>query len=142
MVYVDTSVLRAYYCPEPMSQHVQALLTGWQKPYLSSLTEVEFYSAVARKVRTEEIAKTDANRIIAQFSAHIDSELFTMIEVENHHWQLAKGWLGLFSTALRTLDALHLAIASFENLDLVTSDKVLSLAGTELGVNVQLLSND
>ena len=141
MAYIDTSVLTAYYCPEPMSQKAQAILRN-KKPTLSSLTELELFSAVAKKVRTAELAKTDAHRIIAQFSAHVDSGLFVVVAVENQHWRLARGWLGLFSTALRTLDALHLAIASCEELELVTSDKVLYQAGTELGVMVQFLTND
>ena len=138
MPYVDTSVLTAYYCPEPMSPQAQAILRN-QTPTLSFLTEVEFFSAISRKVRTAELAKTDAHRIMAKFSAHVDSGLFVLVAVDNHHWRLARGWLGLFSPALRTLDALHLAIASCEELEFITSDKVLYRAGTDLGVKVQFL---
>ncbi|MDZ7759233.1 MAG: type II toxin-antitoxin system VapC family toxin [Desulfovermiculus sp.] len=84
MAYIDTSVLTAYYCPEPMSQQAQAILRN-QKPTLSSLTELELFSAVARKVRTAELAKTDAHRIIAQFSAHVHSGLFVVVAVENQN---------------------------------------------------------
>lgn len=51
MVYVDTSVLVAYYCPEPLSVAVQQFLIEQPKPAISSLTEVELFSALARKVR-------------------------------------------------------------------------------------------
>ncbi len=45
MVYLDTSVLVAYYCPEALSRQVQNLMREEVKPALSSLTEVEFFSA-------------------------------------------------------------------------------------------------
>ena len=140
MVYVDTSVLVAYYCPEPLSEKVQAFLLEQDRPALSSLTEVEFFSAVARKVRTEEIGKADANRIIAQFSAHLDTGLYALLPVHNDHWRFARGLIGLFTTPLRTLDALHLAIASAEGLPLVTSDRALHQATQALGVEATLLS--
>ena len=139
MVYADTSVLVAYYCPEPLSEQVQDFLLKLDQPALSSLTEVEFFSAVARKVRTEEIGKVDGNRIIAQFSAHLDTGLYALLPVRHHHWRLARGWIGLFTTPLRTLDALHLAIASAEGLQLVTSDRALHQAANSMGVDAKLL---
>lgn len=140
MAYLDTSVLVAYYCPEPLSERVQSFLLEQEKPALSSLTEVEFFSAVARKVRTGETSKVDGNRIIAQFSAHLDTNLYILLPVLNHHWRLARGWIGLFTTPLRTLDALHLAIASAEGLEMVTSDKALHMAAQALGVKSIFLS--
>ncbi len=134
MAYLDTSVLVAYYCPESLSERVQSFLLEQEKPALSSLTEVEFFSAVARKVRTGEISNVDGNRIIAQFSAHLDTNLYILLPVLNHHWRLARGWIGLFTTPLRTLDGLHLAIASAEGLEMVTSDKALHMAAQALGV--------
>ena len=139
MPYVDTSVLVAYYCPEPLSQQAQAFLLEQESPAVSSLTEVEFFSAVARKVRTEEIGKVDGNRIIAQFSAHLDGGLYIQLPVHNHHWRLARGWIGLFTAPLRTLDALHLAIASAEGLTMVTSDRALHQAANSMGVDAKLL---
>jgi predicted nucleic acid-binding protein len=38
MVYLDTSVLVAYYCPETLSRQVQDLMRKQIKPALSSLT--------------------------------------------------------------------------------------------------------
>ena len=141
MLYVDTSVLVAYYCPEPLSLQVQDLLVQQVRPALSSLTEVEFFSAIARKIRTGEIRKADGNRILAMFSSHLETNLFTFVEVKNHHWKLARGWLSLFSTTLRTLDALHLAIASAEDLQVVTADKGLFQAAGDLGVEARFIKD-
>ncbi|MCF8053432.1 MAG: type II toxin-antitoxin system VapC family toxin [Desulfobacterales bacterium] len=139
MRYVDTSVLVAYYCPEPLSKQVQSLLRDETSPALSVLTEVELFSAVARKVRAGEIGKADGNRILAKFSSHVDANLYKMIPVEKHHWRLSRGWLGLFATPLRTLDALHLAIASAEGCEIVTADKALYRAADDLGVPARLV---
>jgi len=65
MVYLDTSVIVAYYCPETFSRQVQDLLREQIKPALSLLTEVEFASAVAKKVRSNELSSVDGNRILA-----------------------------------------------------------------------------
>lgn len=51
MFYLDTSVLVAYYCPEPLSEQVQNFLSQNIKPAVSFLTQVELFSAVAKKVR-------------------------------------------------------------------------------------------
>ena len=139
MPYIDTSVLAAYYCPEPLSQEVQNYLSQQLKPLLSSLTGVELFSAVARKVRAGEMEKVDGGRIFAKFQFHVEAQLFIVISVQNHHWRLARSWVGLFSAPLKTLDALHLAIASAEDSELITSDKNLYQSAEILGVNARLL---
>jgi predicted nucleic acid-binding protein len=139
MLYLDTSVLAAYYCPEPLSVQVQALLSETVKPALSPLTEVELFSAVARKVRAGEIGSADGGRILSKFSAHVASDFFTILPIRDHHWQSARNWIALFTAPLRTLDALHLSIASAEELELVTADRSLHQAAATLGVNARLL---
>ena len=141
MFYVDTSVLVAYYCPEVLSRQVQNLLQEQAKPSLSILTEVEFTSAVAKKIRQNELSSMDGNRILAKFISHVETGLFQTIPVQDHHWRLAKNWLSLFTTPLRTLDALHLAIASDKELQLVTSDKSFANAAEMLDLNTLLITN-
>jgi len=68
MYYIDTSVLVAYYCPEALSEQVQVFLSEQVKPAISSLTEVELFSAIARKVRMGELGQSDGNRIISRNS--------------------------------------------------------------------------
>jgi predicted nucleic acid-binding protein len=43
MVYVDTSVIVTYYCPEPYSEAAEAFLTAHSRPAISSLAELEFF---------------------------------------------------------------------------------------------------
>ena len=141
MYYIDTSVLVAYYCPETLSKQVQAFLGAQLKPAVSDLTEVELFSAIAKKVRMEDLSPADGNRILSKYLSHLDGGLFTIIHLESQHWRIARGWIGLFNTSLRTLDALHLAIASAGDLTLVTSDQHLLMAADTLGVKVGEIGN-
>lgn len=139
MVYVDTSVLVAYYCPEPLSGKAEAFLTAHMQPAISALTELELFSAISRKVRERAMDHRDAGRVIARFVAHLDNHYFTYLPVEAHHFRLARSWIGMFKVSLRSLDALHLAIASSEGFSIVTIDKSLSQSAKALGLNTTLL---
>ena len=49
MIYIDTSVIAAYYCPEPLSEKVDDFFISHPQPAISSLTVVELFSAIARR---------------------------------------------------------------------------------------------
>jgi predicted nucleic acid-binding protein len=139
MVYIDTSVLVAYYCPEPLSEKAEAFLTAQMHPAISVLTELELFSAVSRKVREKGMDHKDAGRVIARFVGHLDNHYYTYLSVEAHHFRLARDWIGMFKLNLRSLDALHLAVASSEGLAIVTTDQTLSKSAKVLGLDtVQL----
>ena len=137
--YIDASVLGAYYCPEPLSEKAEEFLTAHLHPCISGLTEVELFSAVSRKVREGGMRRKDAGRAMAQFLTHVDKNFYDYLTVEQHHYRLARDWIGLFKTGLKTLDALHLAIASAERLTVVTADKGLSKSAKALGSDSILL---
>ncbi len=138
-VYIDTSVLVAYYCPEPLSQKVEDFITVQTKPAISAFTEVEFFSALSRKVREKGINRKDANRIASKFISHVDNFMYTLTSIEDHHYRLARDCIGLFKLPLRSLDAVHLAIASSENLTSATADRTLSNSARVLGIDAILL---
>jgi len=137
--YVDTSVLVAYYSPESLSDKAEKFLTTHRQPAISALTELEFFSAVSRKVREGGISKRDANRIIATFISHKDNKLYTYLPVQPHHYTLARDWIGLFKLSLKSLDALHLAIASSEGLTIVSADRNLLRSAEALGLTAVFL---
>lgn len=84
--------------------------------------------------------RKDGSRIIAKFLSHLDDLFYNKIPIEQHHYRLARDWIGQFITSLRSLDAIHLAIASSEGATLVTADEVLAMSGETLAVDVILLS--
>jgi len=139
MVYVDTSVLVGYYCPEPISEKVERFLMAQKRPAISLLTEVELFSALSKKIRGKEMNRRDASKVSARFLTHLDNDYYTNIPVETHHYRLARDWIGLFNTDLKSLDALHLAISSAENLTLVTVDKSLFKSARALSRDAILL---
>lgn len=139
MVYVDTSVLVGYYCPEPISEKVERFLMAQKRPAISLLTEIELFSALSKKIRGKEMNRRDASKVSARFLTHLNNDYYTNIPVETHHYRLARDWIGLFNTDLKSLDALHLAISSAENLTLVTVDKSLFKSARALSRDAILL---
>ena len=89
MYYIDTSVLVAYYCPEPISEAAERLLQRVKTPVISSLTEVELVSAIARKVREKELPVGDGNRIINQYRSHRKNAILRLISLAEVHFQAA-----------------------------------------------------
>ena len=138
MLYVDTSALAAYYCPEPLSERVETFLREAGRLVISNLVEVELFSALSRKVREGALTDTDAKRISARFLSHLQDGVFEVFSVESQHFVLAREWLGLFTLPLRTLDALHLSVVSQNDLAVVTLDKVLHKAAKQLGLRSEL----
>jgi len=140
MVYVDTSLLAAYYCPEPLSGKAEDFLALQERLAISSLTGLELFSALNRKVREKELYQADAGKVAARFLSHLVNDFFVLLPVEANHFRLARDWLGLFNTNLRTLDALHLAVASSQGLVIATADRGLCKSARELGLEVLLVS--
>ena len=139
MVYLDTSILAAYYCPEPLSQQVERRIRSSTEPAISELTEVELSSAVARE---RELDRQDALRILAQFHAHLESGRYRRLNLSVSHYRMAKGWLNQMEWPLRTLDALHLAVAGTASATLMTADVQLANCAQGIGLPFQLLSAD
>jgi uncharacterized protein len=140
MAYIDTSVLVAYYCPEPLSEAAQKAVSGRGGPTISSLVEVEFCSALAMKVRTGDLDAATAGQIISLFRQHVDDAQYAFVPIGSREYGLARDWIGRFSIALRAADALHLAAAFNSNLTLATADKELARAATHFRVKHKLLS--
>lgn len=139
MTYLDTSVLAAYYLPEARSDAVQQLLTESPAAAISSLTEVEFASAVARRVRMGELAQADGRRVLDRFALHVAEPCYLMLPLQQKEYEQAREWLAGLHIPLRTLDALHLAVASSHDLTLVTADKTLAQAAQSCGIPTEQL---
>ncbi|MBN2107254.1 MAG: type II toxin-antitoxin system VapC family toxin [Deltaproteobacteria bacterium] len=141
MDYFDTSVVAAYYCPEPNSPAAEKIILHSKSPAISDLTELELASALSRKIREKSIMREDGHKIIALFQSHVSQGLFQKTAVELEHFQIARTWIAQFTTTLRTLDALHLAIAHTQNALFFTSDLQLAKAARHFGISVKLVGN-
>ena len=140
MAYIDTSLLAAFYCPEPLSRTVQQRLSKLDKAVISLLVELELYSAVAAKVRAKELSAVSAERVLDMFRKHLADGLYDLVPIETPEYDMARDWIGRFSTPLRAPDALHLAAAFDHDLTLLTADKTMAAAAKHLGVFCELIS--
>jgi predicted nucleic acid-binding protein len=140
MSYVDTSCLVAYYIPERLSAAIEEALTEQDAPAISRLVELEFHSALSKKVRTQHIEVGDAAQIAAMFRAQRADGYYHVLPVEAREYELARDWLGEFTTPLRTLDALHLATAFANGIELLTTDKPLARCAEHFGVACRLIA--
>jgi len=137
-MYFDTSLVVSYYCPEALSGAAERMLRTDPRPTVSDLVEVEFFSALAQKARGRELPSADAMRAGEQFLEHLGAGFYTRIAVQRRHYERARGALARWNLPLRTLDALHLAIADVEGLRLATADRDLARSARRLGLSVAL----
>jgi predicted nucleic acid-binding protein len=121
--YVDTSVLGAYYCPEPLSGAAETALLELQDPCISPLTEVEFASLVARKRRLKELGGREANEVLQLFGQHVTEGYYRRLPLGTEHFVRARELIASLTSALSTLDALHLSVALSAGIPLLTADR-------------------
>jgi hypothetical protein len=140
LIYVDTSVLAAYYCPEPLSRRAQQALHQEDERAISWLVEAELASVLARRVRARELRAADGQRVLALFESHLEQGLYTRLAIEASHFAKARGWLATFTVPLHTLDALHVAVAAMQGCPFLTADVALAKACARIGVTARLIS--
>ena len=132
-------MLTAYYCPEAASEAAQKLIVAHARPSVSWLTGIEIMSALSRKVRARELVRRDAERIATLYREHVSQGCYNLIPLDGADIEWASGRIAKFDNSLRTLDALHLAIAMRESLALATADRGLANAAKNMGMKVMLV---
>ena len=137
--YIDTSILGAYYCPEPGSKAAESALLRVKGPVISVLSEVEFYSLVSKKQRLKELSERQAREILDLFGNHVAEGFYRRVALATEHYLKARQLVRMSAVTLHTLDALHLAVAVTEALPLLTSDAVLAEAAKRHKCKVQLV---
>jgi uncharacterized protein len=137
--YVDTSILGAYYCPEPLSAAAEDALRQFKPPVISVLSEVEFCSLISKKYRLKELKERQAKEILDLFSNHVAEGFYRRVSLSTEHFLKARLLAASMASALRTLAALHLAVALAEGLTLVTADREFARAGKRHKANTLLI---
>jgi len=136
--YLDTSALAKWYLNEPFSEQFEAFIRAQPAAVISRLTVVEFRCLLVRRRRAGEITKTIESRVYSSFEKDIGGGFLQVYPVADEHVITALNLitrLGRYS--LRTLDALHLAIAqAIRCLRLATADKSMAAAGKAAGLSV------
>jgi len=140
VVYLDTSVLAKWYLAESNSEQVSDYIIGLDNAVISTLTKTEMRCLLARRKRMLEFGADLEAQIYATFLDDIAQGYLTLQKVEDKHLESAANLISILPEhALRTLDALHLAIAQHHGLQLIaTADKLFANAAEALGFKVDL----
>ncbi len=137
--YLDTSALAKWYLNEPFSEAFEAFILEQPAAAISRLTVVEFRCLLARRRRAGEITKAVESRVYAEFEKDVRAGSLQVYPVADGHLIAALALIDrLGRYPLRTLDALHLAIA--EGIDctrLATADKTMADAGKAAGLDIE-----
>jgi predicted nucleic acid-binding protein len=137
MIYADTSALVKRYLIEPFSAEFETLFM--QAPLVTGrLSIVEMRCAAARKRRNRQITARVENRVTSEMATDIQDGALLIGEVGAAHFTMAFHLIDrLTDTPLRTLDALHLAIAQeIRASAFATADKFQADAAEALGFTV------
>ena len=137
MIYADTSALVKRYLDEPFSAEFEALFQQGEIA-ISRLTVVELRCALARRRRNREIDATRENRVNAELAADIQDGAIRIGSIDDAGFAAAYHMIGrLAHIPLRTLDALHLAVAEqISATAFATADKAQADAAASLGFTV------
>jgi uncharacterized protein len=132
--YFDTSIVVPIYVPDRFSASALARLAETEEIHLSNLTELEFYSALAKKIRTGRLTRPEVDQAAHSFLDHWQTGVYLRSTLTGAMFQRALEFLQAFATPLRSLDALHLACCASSELVLVTADPTLAEGAAHFGV--------
>ena len=138
LVYIDTSVLAKWYLNEDRSEEAAEFIEARLPVSISTLTVVEMRSLLRRRRRAREIPPEIEMRILATLEDDQRRGALVRVPVGDETFLGAATILAaLPGHPLRTLDALHLAVARDSGASaLATADRVLVPAAAALGIHV------
>lgn len=138
-VYLDTSAIAKWYSNEEHSEGFTQFLRCISSAIISPLTITEMRSLLARRRRMHEISESLEMEIFATFQMDIDKGHLHLLPFESKHFEDATHIIAsLPDISLRTLDALHLTIMQFYQIDtLATADQVMMTAARALNIQVE-----
>jgi predicted nucleic acid-binding protein len=141
LVYLDTSALAKLFLNEPSSPRFGIFFREQiRPPAVSTLAMIELHCLLSRRKRAGEIDPAAAQAALAEFEKLIRFELLQACPLDDSHGHAAIDLLlRLPEHPLRTLDALHLAIARSLQADTIaTADRVLGEAARSLRFKVEM----
>jgi uncharacterized protein len=145
-LYIDTSALLKCYVAEKNSDKVENFLAsrfdGTKSCLvLSSLSTLEWHCAMRRRERAGDFDASYRLIATAAFQDRIAAGYYEMLRLENALYGKALALLEKIDSPLRSLDAMHLAIAHSAGIaELVTADKVMAGAAKELGLKTHFFA--
>ena len=137
-IYLDSSALAKLYVPEMESERLDHFLWGRRDLAISELSVTEIISAVARRRREGALTVKQANRIRDAVLSDAGSGSFRRLDLTpGIHREAERMLLSTESVPLRTLDALHIALAVSGNAThVITFDVRMAEAAVLHGLHV------
>ena len=137
-IYLDSSALAKLYLPEDESDRLDDLLRGRRDLMISELAITEVLSAVTRRKREGLIDAEQAFQIRDALLADAGSGVFDLLNLDPAvHREAERLLLGNASLPLRTLDALHVALAlSGSSSHMITFDVRMRAVALQVGLRV------
>ena len=121
-LYLDTSVLVAYYTPEVHSAQAEAVILGATDRAVSPLCVSEANAALRAKVFQGSLGYDDAITARDRFRAHYAGGFYRTVPLDEQAFDLAAAFVWHVPVKIRTLDALHIVAAQAAGLRLATAD--------------------
>ena len=142
VVYLDTSALAKWYLNEVGSDAFEEFLQSVNIAVISTLTRTEMRSLLARRRRMQELDNTLEISIFTTFHRDIQQGHLQLYPVDNERFVEAEAMIGEYPQyALRTLDALHLAVMRHYGINsLATADRAMT--GTAQGLGMRVFAFD
>ncbi len=132
--YLDTSLLVPLFVIDSSAERARAFMeTEAPTPIVSDFAAAEFASAISQLVRTNALYSAQAASIFSMFDTWRAGRA-TECWVEQSDVATASAILRRLDSALRTPDALHLAMARRIGVPLATFDQRLAEIAMENGV--------
>ncbi len=136
MIYADTSLLLPVYVPEANSELANSVVQGAEELLVSDLTVAEFLVGLARKVKLGSLSQELATQVRDAFEQHLADGYLRRVAVVGSHSEAAGRLAAMSPVMLRTLDAIHLAVAVEHKATMATLDGRLSEAARAQGLKV------
>lgn len=138
-VYLDTSALAKRYLREPGSDEVDIFLGNLASVSISRLAVVELRCLLGRRRRNREITPPLERKVFAAFEEDVALGFFEVHPLEDRQVLGALDLLGRMTRyPLRTLDAIHLAVANAIGARVFASaDHMLARVAAALGLRVE-----
>ncbi len=135
---MDTCLLLPLFIEEQGTSIAERVIVEFTKggelpALISELTCLEFNSVISKYVRTDNISKEDAGKVLEIFNKQCELN-FIVLPIQSSYIKNACSMIAQLTTSLRSLDALHLAIANANNCLLATADKQLAAAAAILNI--------
>ena len=140
MIYADTNILLSLFCPDSLTAAAEAWYQKVDDPVcISSWTVIEYRANLGLRVRKGLMSRAKSVAVMKQLDSAVTKSFHTLAP-SAEHFTTAGNWLGRPECALRSSDALHLAVAVGHGCkQFITFDQPLAAAARKLGLPVAIL---